>query len=160
VGSKDSKMKTIKLTQGKVTKVDDDDYEQLNKWLWYVNNKGIAVCNRQGGDGKILMHRFILRLSTKAPDVDHINGDKLDNRKKNLRLCTKSQNQANRGKQINNTSGFKGVFELNEKWLAQIRFNGRSIYLGTYASKIQAAKAYDKAAVRYYGEFAKLNFES
>jgi hypothetical protein len=93
-------------------------------------------------------------------EVDHINGDGLDNRRANLRVCTHSENAKNKRKQRNNISGFKGV-SFNKKmnrWKGQLEINGKSIYLGFYTDPIDAAKAYDEAARKYYGNFANVNF--
>jgi hypothetical protein len=101
------------------------------------------------------MHRVILN----TPDgmkTDHINNDKLDNRRCNLRVCTDAQNMRNRGKQANNTSGYKGVFWSIPagRWRAQIRLNRKSIHLGLFYSKEEAYEKYKKAEKEYFGEFA------
>jgi hypothetical protein len=106
------------------------------------------------------MHRIILK-APKDAHVDHINGDGLDNRKWNLRLCTRSQNLCNSSIKRNNTSGYKGV-RLDKwigykKWRAYIWTNGRQKYIGNFSCKNEAAKAYNETATKYYGEFAKLN---
>ena len=91
--------------------------------------------------------------------VDHINGDRLDNRRENLRIVTNWQNQMNRGMTINNSSGYKGVrLRRSGKWEAQIRVNKKAIFLGRFYDKLDAAHAYDDAAKKYFGEFARLNF--
>lgn len=91
--------------------------------------------------------------------VDHINGDGLDNRKSNLRICNGSQNRCNKGKPKNNTSGYKGVtwHTPNKKWVAQIAVNGKHSYIGSFKTKEEAAKAYNKKAKELHGEFARLN---
>ena len=92
--------------------------------------------------------------------VDHINGNPLDNRKSNLRICTNAENQRNRGVNKNNTSGYKGVCwaKQNKKWKARIKHNGKLIHLGYYKDKEEAARAYDKKAKELHGEYAYLNF--
>jgi hypothetical protein len=169
-------MKKIKLTQGKETLVDDEDYPYLNEHKWYalrVKNRDEFYAVRNGpidSSGKrkfIYLHREITNVS-KEKMVDHSNGDRLDNRKENLRVCTHQENQMNRGKTKTNKSGYKGVSYMKKKknmineyskpWSASIRFNGKSIYIGTFAIKEEAARAYDKKAIELFGEFAVLNF--
>jgi len=157
--------KAIALTRGKFALVDDEDYDWLMQWKWNYHSDGYATrmsggrLNRQ----KILMHRVIMN----APDnteVDHINDegqtDGLDNRRRNLRICLHSENQRNRGKQQNNTSGFKGVsyHVRGKRWYAQIQVNSKKIHVGYYDTPEEAARAYDKAAKQYFGEFTWLNF--
>jgi hypothetical protein len=105
------------------------------------------------------MHRQILG-APPGQQVDHINGDTLDNRRVNLRLATHGQNQHNRGKYRNNKSGYKGVSwdKAAGKWRAQIKFNNKKYNLGRYHDPIEAALAYDAAAIRLHGAFARLNF--
>lgn len=153
-------MKEIPLTQGKVAIVDDEDYKWASKYKWYFN-KGYAVrkIRVSGVDKTVYLHREILH----TPDgvySDHINTNKLDNRKTNLRLCTFAENLKNRGKYKDNKSGFKGVFwcSTKNKWRACIRSNFRFIHIGYFENKIDAALAYDEAASKYHGKFAKLNF--
>lgn len=105
------------------------------------------------------MHRLIMGFP-EGKYVDHINGNSLDNRKSNLRVCTNSENQRNRYKTIRNTSGYKGV-RLNtkrNKYDAEIGHHGKHYYLGTFLNPVDAAKAYDEMARKLHGEFAVLNF--
>lgn len=154
-------MKTIPLTQGCVALVDDEDYEWLNQWKWCLQGglrPGYAVrlCNHRG---KIYMHREIL----KPPDgfeTDHINGNGLDNQRSNLRLCTRQQNNMNRGVAKNRgTSRFKGVYfaSREQMWCAHISRSNRKKHLGYFNTEEEAALAYNHAAQKYYGEFAWLN---
>jgi hypothetical protein len=159
------KMKKIKLTQGKFALVDDEDFEALSKHNWHVGynapNQFYAkrwgkVCEKR--NGQILMHREIM----KTPDelqVDHINGNKLDNRKCNLRNCTHAQNQMNKAKAKNASSKFKGVRWDKKKniWSVELRISGEIIHIGRYHNQIEAARAYDESAKKYHGEFAYLN---
>lgn len=155
-------MKEIELTQGKVALVDDKDYEYLSQWKWRAmkkQNTWYAVRTTYNPTRVILMHREIMN-APNDKQVDHINRNGCDNRRKNLRLCTNQQNGANRGAQKNNTSGYKGVYwhKTKSKWNAKIKVSGKKIHLGYYQSVKDAAKAYDKAADEFFGEFAYLNF--
>lgn len=155
-------MKTILLTQGKTTIVDDEDYEWLSSWKWHFGGRGYAVRFAKGADGKqhiIFMHREI----NKTPHgfyTDHINLDRLDNRKNNLRICSPLVSACNRGKQCNNTSGYIGVIwnPVSHCWRAKIQTNKKWKSLGQYSDPIEAAHAYDEAAKKYHGEFARTNF--
>ena len=144
-------MKEIPLTQGKVTIVDDDMFEYLNQWKWHLSRFGYAVRKPKE---QIYMHRFIMK-PDKGFFTDHINGDKLDNRKDNLRICTTSENMMNRGKQSNNTSGYKGVFWSipAKRWRAQIVVMRKAIHLGLFDTPEEAYKEYKKAEKKLFGEF-------
>lgn len=152
--------KEILLSRGFVTTVDDADYEWLSKYKWHTSDQGYArrrstAKEIKNGEGtSIRMSRQILGLC-KGELCDHINGDKLDNRRCNLRKATKSQNSMNRPKPANNTSGYKGVRKSRwtEMWVAQIRFNNRSIHLGTFETIDEAIKAYDAKAKELFGEY-------
>ena len=153
-------MKEIQLTQGKVALVDDEDYEYLNQFKWHVSNDNYArrTIYKDKLYKALFMHREIMKVS-KGLLVDHINGNSLDNRKLNLRICTNSQNLMNRGKNKNNTSGYKGVrlINSNKKWRAQIQYKKIFYHLGCFEKRIDAAKAYNEAAIKFHGEFANLN---
>lgn len=103
------------------------------------------------------LHRYLMG-AKKGEYVDHISGNTLDNRRRNLRKCTNQQNCANGKKPKSNTSGFKGVMRKRKKWIARVKVNYRNISLGAYSSAEVAARIYDKAAIKYFGEFARLNF--
>lgn len=166
-------MKTILLTKGYYAKVDDDDYDRVNSFKWRAikNSSGSVHAARMGQkrnkQKNIKMHRFILN-APKGRFVDHINYDCLDNRRKNLRLCTPHESSYHRRAKPNSSSKYKGVFwekgkiykgkQYLGKWQAQIKHNYKAIYIGRYDSEIEAAKAYDKKARELYGEFAELNF--
>jgi len=150
----------IQLSKGKVALVDADMFDYLNQWSWFYHKNGYAMRSyrKDGKYRKDRMHRVVVN----APlglDVDHINGNKLDNRRENLRIATRSQNNANKRMQSNNTSGYRGVnwHKQRGKWVAKIQVDRKSIHLGLYEKKEDAARAYNKAAVLYYGEFAQLN---
>ena len=108
----------------------------------------------------MFLHRVILDVFDPSIQVDHINRNIHDNRKSNLRLCSHRENILNRGIQGNNTSGYKGVHKIkNEEnvWMAHIGVNGAKLYLGRYNTPEEAAKVYNKAAIKYFGDFAKVN---
>lgn len=158
----DKMTKQIQLTKGQVAIVDDKWFEDLNRYKWcasYIPRMKSYYAVRGSGHGKklILMHRVI----TNAPDgtkVDHKNRNTLYNLEENLRVCTNSQNLTNRGAQINNISGYKGVSSSLEKWYARIKIGEKQVYLGTFETAELAARAYDAAAKQNFGEFAGLNF--
>lgn len=150
-------MMQIKLTNGKVAFVDDKDYPTISQYKWYYHkyrDKEYAktYINRK----KVSMHRLILGLV--GPEIDHRDGNGLNNQRFNLRYATKQQNAANRGPQRNNTSGFKGVTKNHNNWKAQIKYNGEKIYLGTFKTKEEAARRHDTKAKELFGDFAKTNF--
>ncbi|MBL0320720.1 MAG: HNH endonuclease [Alphaproteobacteria bacterium] len=150
--------KSIPLTQGKFALVDDEDFKKLNKYKWHLNN--IYAERTTWPEHKhVYMHRYIMTAKA-GQEVDHINGNKLDNRKENLRLASHSQNCKNQAKPKNNTSGYKGVTKnkAGNNWIAQIKTNGKHLSLGRFENIQDAARAYDNAARKYFGEFAKLNF--
>jgi hypothetical protein len=152
----------IRLTQGKVAIIDDED-ARLAQFRWRVTPKGYAVRHSPRVHYKrasIYLHREVLGVTGTPATVDHINMDRLDCRRCNLRVATASQNGANRGPQRNNTSGFKGVrwFKPRKKWRAQIKTHGKQETLGYFTAAEDAARAYDRAALDAFGEFARLNF--
>lgn len=149
----------IPLSQGKIAIVDADDYDWLMQWKWYYSNNGYAVRNKPvaGKRKTVLMHRLILNAPNGVP-IDHADRNKLNNSKKNLRFCSSSENFQNRERQSNNTSGYKGVCQvIRNKWLATIVVNRKQINLGCFNEILDAAYAYNQAALRHFGEFAVLN---
>jgi len=153
-------MKTIELTQGKQAIVDDSDYEYLMQWKWhYAHGYAVRGVRKNGKVTIVLMHRVILGAKT-GEQVDHINHDRLDNQRSNIRVCTHEQNQHNRSLNRNNTSGYKGVHWNKDckKWLASIKVSYKRIHLGCFTDIILAAKTYDSAAKKHFGEYACTNF--
>lgn len=127
-------MKEIKLTQNQVALVDDEDYECISRWKWYAVKCGskfyaVHVSCENGYHIRHLMHRVVMGAHC-GTQIDHINGDGLDNRKQNLRFCDNAENQHNRHVSIRNTSGFKGVslIKKTKKWRAQILIRGKYFF--------------------------------
>lgn len=150
-------MKTIELTNGLFVLVDDDDYASLSVFTWRQSHWGYAKrMQRVGGKQKqIFMHRQILGLGSDDDMLaDHRNGDRLDNRKSNLRACSRAENARNRPRQSNNTTGYKGVSKASAStFRAQIKVSGKKIYLGAFPTPEAAYAAYCEAAKQYHGEF-------
>jgi len=159
-------MKEIALTQGKVAIVDDEDYEGLNQWMWYAHacRKKWYACRTLHKDGEIItlrMHRLILNTPDNK-ETDHINGNGLDNRRCNLRICNDTENCRNSKMRTGaKSSSFKGLdwFRHQKKWRVRISVDKKSIFLGYFNDEGEAANAYDEAAKKYHGEFANLNFK-
>lgn len=160
-------MREIPLTQGKVTIVSDEDFARLSehKWhAWYDPRRRVFCARtcipRPGGRDIVYMHRFLMGAKP-GQKVDHWNHNTLDNRRDNLRVCSSSQNNANRLKTVRVTSNrFKGVSweEFTKRWKAQICVNGKHITLGRFDHDIEGAVAYDLAARKHFGQFACCNF--
>jgi len=155
-------MKLIPLTRGKSAIVDDADFVWLSQRTWTLSgNLGNHYASTWVPIKKTqrLMHREIMNPPS-GIEVDHINGDHLDNRRMNLRLCSRSENGKNRKKcATKTTSVYKGVSwnKSRMKWYSHIKHNGKSIHLGSFREEIDAAMAYNKAAIEYFGDFAAVN---
>jgi hypothetical protein len=154
--------KLISLTNGGYAIIDDEDYPLFADRKWRKSMGGYAVRCYRDQTGKVQyesMHRIILGLRDSKVDADHINGDRLDNQRSNLRIATRQQNMQNRRSARNSASQYKGVSKYTKnRWRACIYPNDKQIHLGLFASELEAAKAYDIAARKHYGEFARLNF--
>lgn len=159
-------MKVIPITKGLEAIVDDDDYERLSQYSWCYHGDGYAARGFHH-NGKVViekMHQAVLGKAPKGIDIDHINGNKLDNRKSNLRVVSHQQNCFNTKRRVSKTQGvnpskYKGVTWRNdrEKWRSRICINGHRIYLGLYETQEDAALAYNVAAKELFGEYARLN---
>ncbi len=170
-------MKEILLTQGKVALVDDEDFEKVSQLKWYAHDSKngrfyarhdfhIGMDNGKELKKRVFLHRFLLNMENSQIKVDHINGNTLDCRRRNLRTVTDRQNVTNQNKKrSDNTSGFRGIHKQKglkiNSWYAYIRdSHGKRIILGRFPTAELAAKSFDKAAKEIYGEFCgKLNFE-
>lgn len=153
----------ITFNCGKKGKIDKSDYGYLKQFKWHLRN-GYANRNYRVNRKQIhvSMHREIMN-APKGLFVDHINGDKLDNRRSNLRLCNNAQNQWNTYKP-KGKSRYKGVIWQKKDdhknggfWVGRIWVYGRAIFLGRFENEVDAALAYNKAALKYHGEFARIN---
>lgn len=140
-------------SNGTAILIDEQDYERVSKYSWCLNKAGYPVANISHKVTRI--SRFILGLNDNTKLVDHINGNPLDNRRNNLRICTNTENARNCKLSKNNTSGYVGVrLEKSGRWRARIMVDHKEIYLGTYETKEEAIKARQEAEKKYYGEFA------
>lgn len=157
-------MKKIKLTQGQVALIDDEDFEFLSKWKWHAikgyRNFYAARCEPRPTN-KSFTVRMHSVLTGEAGSVDHIDGNGLNNQKSNLRLCTVAQNNMNSKPYMNSTSKYKGVsFDKDRNtWRAAIKKEGKDYSLRRHKTEESAARAYDKKAKELFGEFAYLNFK-
>lgn len=169
------------VNEGYFARVDDEDYERLIKYRWSVARKEDgrlyalrSFTNSEGKKTTQKMHRFILGITDLNIVTDHINNDGLDNTRSNIRACTRSQNMANRTAKKNGSSKYLGVYlqkstkrnarkdgTIGEstwiRWSARIATGGVQVHLGSFKDEIMAAKAYNNAAIKTHGEFARLN---
>jgi len=147
--------------QGKFAIVDDADYEFLNQYRWFLSKNGYAFrfngSFRKGGK-PVLMHNQIL-VDCGLDTIDHIDRDKLNNTRDNLRPATYQQNNRNTGKKKSSSSKYKGVHwnKRRNRWMARLCINYKSITLGQFLTEAEAALAYNRAAIAHFGEFAYLN---
>ena len=156
-------MKAIPLTRGFMALVDDEDYERLAQYKWRIcphKNATYAMRTARMADGRertVQMHREIMEAQP-GSDVDHVNRNGLDNRRANLRVCSRCQNLRNRIGRRSRDSKYKGVYQVGKRWRARIAQGGKQYHLGHFDTQEEAAKAYDAAARHHFGEYARLNF--
>ncbi len=164
-------MRTIPLSGGKaagrVAVVDDEDYALVSQHKWFVHEEARPGRHPSGPYARAFIRRdgkrigiFMHMLLTGWPVTDHANHDGLDNRRENLRPAAEGRNQQNMRHRLNTSSRFKGVtwFKQTHRWHAQIRTNGKRVHLGFFSTEEDAAKAYDRAALEAFGEYACTNF--
>ncbi|MCR5488375.1 MAG: HNH endonuclease [Lachnospiraceae bacterium] len=156
-------MKEIKISQGHVALVDDEDYERLSQYSWQWDEHGAGYAGRHiRRNGKcvhIIMHREIMN-APEGVQIDHINGNGLDNRKSNLRFANVQKNSFNRKKPaVKCTSVFKGVLQRKgvDYWLARIKYNDKHVELGRFRTQEEAAAAYNFASEIFFGEYRREN---
>jgi hypothetical protein len=145
--------KEIRLAGGHIALVDDCDFDDLSKYFWWLTSNGYAA--RKGkGRTTIRMHRQVIGVTAdRSKLVDHINGNRLDNRRENLRACNKSQNGMNSKTRSDSVSGLKGVTATRGRFSARISVDGRQKYLGSYETAEEAHEVYCLWANMVYGEF-------
>ncbi len=159
-------MKKIPLTQGKFALVDDEDYDWLMQWKWCAQKSHHTYYARhfesrseKTGKRKLLsMHRVILNVP-QGMDTDHRNHNGLDNRKHNLRACSRRENGYNQLRRTNTKSKYRGVDSSGKRWRARIRENGKQVHLGCFNTEAIAARVYDERAARVHRDYVCFNFK-
>ena len=150
--------KQIPLTRGQFAIVDDEDFEWMSKFKWHCQPKSNGRLYARTGTKKVYMHRVLLNAS---PDVyvDHIDGNGLNNTRANLRLCTREENQHNTPIRSDSTTGYKGVSfdKRRNRFSVEINKDKKRIRIGNFENVLDAARAYNEAAIKYHGQFARLN---
>ena len=145
--------KAIKTVTGRSFLISDEDFDFVRRYRWFMTRLGYVL--RSEHEKSLSLHRELLKAQP-GIEVDHINGDPTDNRRENLRLATRQENARNHRKQPKRK--YIGVYKHGDKWQAGVIVSRRFIYLGTFSTPEEAAKARDEAAKKLYKEFAKLNF--
>ncbi len=167
-------MRVIPLTKGKFAVVDEADYANVSRWNWctlivhhprrgpprdiyYAMRKpSVEEQQRTGKRGPVLLHRYLMQAKADE-EIDHENGDGLDNRRQNLRKASRAENGRNSGARLG-SSKFKGVSRSQDRWRAYIKVNYKFRHLGYFDIEEEAARAYDQAARELHGKFACVNF--
>lgn len=153
-------MKRVPLTRGYVALVDDSDFETVmfhRPWYVMVKRKTTYAARGGGRNPIVYMHTMLLGLppNNRQVEIDHRDGNGLNNQRSNIRFASRSQNRMNTSRRIDNTSGVKGVTQRGQKWIAQIQYKKQNHYLGIFSSKVVAALAYKHAAEKLHKEFAR-----
>ena len=156
-------MKLLPLSRGLFAQVDDEDYEWLNQWKWSIYDtrgktfyaKRLVYIN--GKQTTLKLHRVILGLIDPKCHVDHKDGNGLNNQRNNIRIATRSENNTNRHGWGSSIHAGVHLDKQYNRWRAYIQKDNKHVHLGSFGSEIAAAEAYNKAAIKLHGEFAKLN---
>lgn len=151
---------SLPVSRWTVTWLDDDDYTRAKDFHWHKSRRGYVAGTvlEDGVRKRVYLHRWLLNAQP-GQIVDHIDRDPLNNCRSNLRLATRSQNQANRRRNTTSRSGFKGVswHKGRGKWVARIQVQGQRLHLGYFDTSLEAAYMYDAYAQTYFGEYARTN---
>lgn len=150
---------TVTTNNGVEFLIDKEDFPLVANHKWHIQSGGNYVRSNYAHGKSVYLHRLLLQPES-GMHIDHINGNKLDNRRKNLRVCTQSQNNLNVRKRDNSASIYKGVYRSNgriNKWKAQIALKGKFYHCGVFSNEIEAALAYNAKAQELFGEYARLN---
>lgn len=164
---KERKYKVIELngSAGLTTTIDEEDWEKIKDYKWYSKlipryrgkyHAMAGATNEYGRPTTVSLHRIIMD-APKGKQVDHINGDSLDNRKENLRICTPSQNRANQRAPSRNKHGYMGVAKIGPSYYGRVTCRGKTHNMGPYETAKEAARAYDRKKLEKFGAFAKTN---
>lgn len=150
--------RAIPVSETKHMIVDAEDYDSLITKEWHCDERG--YCGVSSSKGRKLVHRILMNVTDKSTTIDHKDRNPLNNRKSNLRLSSYAQNLYNKGPWSKSSSKYKGVWfcKSSGKWASELRCDGKRIYVGRFTNEEDAARAFDKLAIKHQGEFAYLNF--